>query len=295
MVAHFADLWVSATIAGLYGAAFILTFFLRGATLWRSGNNGFGERLTLKFLKLASVYFATLVLYVAYALDKPFGHRLIGGHQIDRARYVLWTIINPLFIGVVGLSYSASEHYAIVGSVVQLVASLMSLVGAWNADSADAAVWFAVLGMVFQALSGAYLLVMCVPPPEYQAKHGGTGHFIVRAIIAILMFYFPIAFLIDNTYLNTIADDARRLSYATFVFGIVIHCVAGLYLLIMVDAAEAEATPLGWGSIGGPSVGSGMFTGRPMYQRQDLQSQGEVPVEQTARSDIRRALTFGNA
>ena len=281
MVAHFADIWATATTAGLYGASLLLTLFLRGATL-RSSTNGYGERLTLKFLKLSSVYFATLVLYVAYALDKPFGHRLIGGHQIDRARYILWTIINPLFMGVVGLSYSASEHYAFIGTVVQLVASSMSLIGAWNADSGDAAVWFAVLGMVFQALSGIYAFVMFVPPPEWQQKHGGQGHYIMRAVIGVLMFYFPIAFIVDNTYRNSIHDDARKLSIATLVIGTVIHCVIGLYLLIAQDVIDTTGIPLGFG-LGG-SGGSAPFfgAGANNWQFQNLQQQQPSAAEMGA-------------
>ena len=74
MVAHFADLGILAATAGVYGAGFVIATILRGRTLL-SGGHGYGERITLKYLSLAAVYFSALVLYVAYSLDKPFGHK----------------------------------------------------------------------------------------------------------------------------------------------------------------------------------------------------------------------------
>lgn len=278
MVAHFADIAVVATQAGLYGAGLLVSLFMRGRTL-TTGGNGFGERATLKFLKLSTVFFSTLVLYVAYALDPSFGHRIAGGHQIDRARYILWTIINPLFIGVVGLSYSASEHYAIIGSFVQLIASAMSLIGAWNCDSGDAATWFAILGIVFQAASGVYLLFMCVPSPEWQAQHGGSAHYIQRAIFAVMMLYFPIAFMVDNTYRNTIHDDARKLAIATLIIGSLIQVVGGLWLLISQDVVPVP--PLGF-NLGGTG-GGGLFTpGASNWQFQNLQANSPASAEMGA-------------
>ena len=269
MVAHFADLGILAATAGVYGAGFVIATILRGRTLL-SGGHGYGERITLKYLSLAAVYFSTLVLYVAYSLDKPFGHKLVSSHQINRAVYVLWAIINPLFMFAVGLSFSASEHYVFIGKFVQLAASLMSLIGAWNAESQDAAVWFCILGFVFQVLSGFYSIFMCVPPPEWQAQHGGSGHWIVRVVIGVLMLYFPIALIIDNVYLNTIHDDERKIAIANFVLGTLIHVVIGIWLLWSWDVVPTP--PLGFSFSG---TGSGGFSAAAQnWQFQNLQAQG---------------------